>query len=800
MGEYRVKSGQSLPSLGDSLPNLPKIGALQKKSIAPAPLSKSSPSSSSIPIPKLENRASIPRLNTAGLKSSDKDVKKSPEAAQEKSGDIKSADELLHSGNDADFELADDMPTEVGSTDDLLAAMNGIDGLDDVSSVGNRKDLNLDAPHPSSELLGEDDLDEPTMVQSASMLDVLDSGLEISGLKPVPKEASKSSLPTPPIPHPSSASVAKAPSVSALPKTPSIASVPKFSTPHASVPGATPSGTDGAQVQDVSSSPQEEVASSGISESSCDDSAPENAQGMASESTPNATELETPTQAGEASSSELPHTEEASAPELPSSQSTKSDAIGDKSEKSRETPQNNELNAQQFENVEQSSNFLEESEENMSDEEQFQAILNSMTPEERMAYETHAYEEQVKEAQLRRERQKQLMEMYGNSPQERSGMPKWLIAVMILVVLGLFGGIYAVTQSEPEPVAEEGSAEKVVEEPVAAERVELKTYPVTVEISGAMTLYVNGVEKPMGQVDFVEGHMNTVMAFAPGMVPYFKTFPSDSKVAEKIEAKMEPDTLYEKGRIEFRMTDASQSLMRYTARLDGQPLMDFPKSVVSDVVLGRPHILTIETPELAKHMHIIWPDDRNMTVTLPELRTRDSALLGTESMMSKFPTSDKPYSMLIVTGKSRKNSPVVSTVLPGDMIEYSVSREQRETLKVAIIPDGYGTLGLDASLLRNSIGESVVSFRRTDKNADYRVCMRRVGVVICPSMTEDSTVPSGLDWEFFGVTGSETNPVMMRGIQIQLLQSSRKYIFETSTGKGNTFKYRQVGFEKIKKK
>lgn len=790
MGEYRVKSGQSLPSLGDSLPNLPKIGALQKKSIAPAPPSKSSPSSSSIPIPKLENRASIPRLNTAGSKSS--------EVAQEKSGDIKSADELLHSGNDADFELADDMPTEVGSTDDLLAAMNGIDGWDDVSSVGNRKDLNLDAPHPSSELLGEDDLDEPTMVQSASMLDVLDSGLEISGLKPIPKEASKSSLPTPPIPHPSS--VSKASSVSALPKTPSIASVPKLSTPHASVSGTTPSGADSAQVQGVSPSPQEDAASSGISESSCDVSALENAQGMASESTPNATELETPTQAEDASSSELPYTEEASAPELPSSQSEKSDAMGDKSEKSREMPQNNELNAQQFESVEQSSNFLEESEENMSDEEQFQAILNSMTPEERMAYETHAYEEQVKEAQLRRERQKQLMEMYGNSPQERSGMPKWLIAVVILVVLGLFGGIYAVTQSEPEPVAEESSSDKATEEPVAAERVELQTYPVTVEISGAMTLYVNGVEKPMGQVDFVEGHMNTVMAFAPGMVPYFKTFPSDSKVAEKIEAKMEPDTLYEKGRIEFRMTDAAQSLKRYTARLDGQPLMDFPKSVVSDVVLGRPHILTIETPELAKHMHIIWPDDRNMTVTLPELRPRDSALLGTESMMSKFPTSDKPYSMLIVTGKSRKNSPVVSTVLPGDMIEYSVSREQRETLKVAIIPDGYGTLGLDASLLRNSIGESVVSFRRTDKNADYRVCMRRVGVVICPSMTEDSTVPSGLDWEFFGVIGSETNPVMMRGIQIQLLQSSRKYIFETSTGKGNTFKYRQVGFEKIKKK
>ena len=107
---------------------------------------------------------------------------------------------------------------------------------------------------------------------------------------------------------------------------------------------------------------------------------------------------------------------------------------------------------------------------------------------------------------------------------------------------------------------------------------------------------------------------------------------------------------------------------------------------------------------------------------------------------------------------------------------------------------------LDMTLLRKSIGESIVAFRRADKETDYRVCMRRSGEVICPSMDAETTVPSGNDWVFFAVAGTELNAVVLRGTQKQELQSSRKYTFETQLDKNKSFSYRQVGYQSTKKK
>lgn len=334
---------------------------------------------------------------------------------------------------------------------------------------------------------------------------------------------------------------------------------------------------------------------------------------------------------------------------------------------------------------------------------------------------------------------------------------------------------------------------------IAADRADLETYKVSVRIDGATSIFVNGQAVAMGDVDFVKGRMNTIIAYAPHMVPYFATFSADEKVTAPVEAALESDVLYEKGRIDFRFTDAEQGKMRYTARFDGQPLSNFP-ATVTDVVLGRPHILTIETPSLAKHMHIIWPDDRENTVTIPELKPANMALRGTECTTKKMPASEKNYAFSIKNGNTTSKQPIIATVTPGNMIEYSVAREQRKKLDVAIIPDGFGTLMLDMTLLRKSIGESIVAFRRADKEADYRVCMRRSGEVICPSMDAETTVPSGNDWVFFAVAGTELNAVVLRGTQKQELQSSRKYTFETQLDKNKSFSYRQVGYQSTKKK
>ena len=796
MGEYRLKSGQSLPSLGGgSLPNLPKINALKGNTIAPPPQSSKParplPSYASLTIPKSgapagrsSTLSKVPTKLGATTKpiAADPKVEHKPETKREE----KTVDAETVKPDYEGFSQADDAPTEVGSADVLLAAMNGIDSWDEVSSLGENGVLGTQTIAQSFEEIAnslaqcenDDDIDGPTMVTTSPLLDLLDDEGELPSesveqmhqavapsVAEMPASPSVAEMPkvpsVPEIPKsPAIVEMPAAPPIPEVPKTPSVPQMPQAQVPPAEMPQvpASPSVADMPQVPaspSVSEMPQVPPASPSVAE-----------MPQVPPASPSVADM----------------------PQVPASPSV------------ADMPQA----AAQAQVAQNAAEAEAGDMSNMSDEEQLQAILNSMTPEERLAYETHCFEEQARAAQERMARQKELYEMYGESSPNRTKTPAGLVIGIVVLVLGLLGFVAYLAVSANEPVKDEKAAEDQSQEQgevpvIAADRADLETYKVSVRIDGATSIFVNGQAVAMGDVDFVKGRKNTIIAYAPHMVPYFATFSADEKVTAPIEAALESDVLYEKGRIDFRFTDAEQGKMRYTARFDGQPLSNFP-ATVTDVVLGRPHILTIETPSLAKHMHIIWPDDRENTVTIPELKPANMALRGTECTTKKMPASEKNYAFSIKNGNTTSKQPIIATVTPGNMIEYSVAREQRKKLDVAIIPDGFGTLMLDMTLLRKSIGESIVAFRRADKEADYRVCMRRSGEVICPSMDAETTVPSGNDWVFFAVAGTELNAVVLRGTQKQELQSSRKYTFETQLDKNKSFSYRQVGYQSTKKK
>ena len=776
MGEYRLKSGQSLPSLGGgSLPNLPKINALKGNTIAPPPQSSKParplPSYASLTIPKSgapagrsSTLSKVPTKLGATTKpiAADPKVEHKPETKREE----KTVDAETVKPDYEGFSQADDAPTEVGSADVLLAAMNGIDSWDEVSSLGENGVLGTQTIAQSFEEIAnslaqcenDDDIDGPTMVTTSPLLDLLDDEGELpsESVEQMHQAVAPSVAEMPA--SPSVAEMPKVPSVPEIPKSPSVAEMPK-------VPSVPEIPKSPAIVEMPAAPPIPEVPKT--------------------PSVPQMPQAQVPP---------------ADMPQVPASPSVADMPQVPASPSVADMPQA----AAQAQVAQNAAEAEAGDMSNMSDEEQLQAILNSMTPEERLAYETHCFEEQARAAQERMARQKELYEMYGESSPNRTKTPAGLVIGIVVLVLGLLGFVAYLAVSANEPAKDEKAAEDQSQEQgevpvIAADRADLETYKVSVRIDGATSIFVNGQAVAMGDVDFVKGRKNTIIAYAPHMVPYFATFSADEKVTAPIEAALESDVLYEKGRIDFRFTDAEQGKMRYTARFDGQPLSNFP-ATVTDVVLGRPHILTIETPSLAKHMHIIWPDDRDNTVTIPELKPANMALRGTECTTKKMPASEKNYAFSIKNGNTTSKQPIIATVTPGNMIEYSVAREQRKKLDVAIIPDGFGTLMLDMTLLRKSIGESIVAFRRADKEADYRVCMRRSGEVICPSMDAETTVPSGNDWVFFAVAGTELNAVVLRGTQKQELQSSRKYTFETQLDKNKSFSYRQVGYQSTKKK
>jgi len=439
----------------------------------------------------------------------------------------------------------------------------------------------------------------------------------------------------------------------------------------------------------------------------------------------------------------------------------------------------------------------------MSDEEKLQAMLDQMTPQERAEYEAYCAEQSRDELQRQREKQRELYEMYGNvsATGASNKAPIGLILVGVLICAGfLFAIIHFVTSDSSEPEATNetvADAEPVKAEPVRAEP--LNTYSVTINRGAADDVFVNGVPVNGSTAQFVSNHRNTVIAYSTNMVPYFQTFDGKTEVTDPIDIQMVPDTLYAKGQISFRLTDRDITNGGLRVTFDGHVIGNFP-GAIPDVVLGFPHILTLEKPGYAKHMHIIWGNDSNNTVTIPELKKEADVLSGTDCSLKKFPTSDKQYGVRIDTaGQSFSDPTTIATVPYGDIIEYYITREQRKPMQISVIPDGFGSMQMDVVLLHDSIGESVLSFENA-KKTDIQVCLRRVGVLICPDMKSDTAVPSGNDWEFFAYQGEANNPSPIRGAQMQTLTANRKYVIEATRDERGLFKMNLKSATKVKDK
>ena len=433
----------------------------------------------------------------------------------------------------------------------------------------------------------------------------------------------------------------------------------------------------------------------------------------------------------------------------------------------------------------------------MSEEAQFAAILASMSPEERAAYE--AYElEQARQAEAReQEKMKELREMYGK-PSDiamQRKFPVGLLVALLLIFGGVGFGIYKImTMETPEDLKPAVAAEPEEVMPEQARVAPLNKYAVKLKVSGATTLFINGEETPLtGEHYFVTGHRNTIMAFGEGMVPYFKTFDPKSLVAGTVTVALEPAVMYQKGIVNFKL---SKDMTGIKATFDGRRLGSFPTSI-QDVVLGRPHILILEKEGFAKHMHLIWPDTDETNVVIPDLATEYNALAGTVCSLKPFPVSSIKYGVKISYGGQSYENPIVPTLLHGDIIEYYINREQRQDLSFAVVPDGFGTLSIDASLLRASIGEAVVNFRRP-QNSVVQPCLRRYGEVICPKINTDTVVPSGPDWEVFGVIGEGEDVRVLRGSQPLRLAGQYRYMFDVSQDSRGTFTFKTGQALKIK--
>ena len=668
------------------------------------------------------------------------------------------SDDLDKSTSQA-FDSEENDRTEVVNADDVLAALNN-------KAVNNKDewdDVSFDSvpSHASGEQISLDSLEMPTISESSFEEASGDDGGERTIIGPPPSFLNRDAG------GGSSGSIPKIPSSSQVSRIPST-TIPKISSsgPNVKIPAipAPPSGV----------TPTIPAPPSGVTpEETEEDSAPDDGVGV---------------------SEDLAHQVEVSSPEGAECP----EEVGVAASHGVEVPAEGVYEAPEEAPVDgQSDASAGEAGESMSEEEQLRAILESMTPEERAAYEVHCYEEQKKASEARRAHQRELLEMYGKPLVESRSFPKGLIVAIVAGVAAVLAGGYFLVNSQSGSEGETIAAEESVaaEEPVAVRAAPLATYPVRMDIAGASHIFVNGVEVPRGSsAHFVEGRMNSVMAYGDGMTPYFETF---REKVDLISERLVPDSLYSKGRLVFRVTDPAQSKgMR--ASLDGRTLYGFPSQDVPEVVLGRPHILVVEKEGYAKHMHILWPDDIENTVTIPELKPAGAELRGTECMIST-PKGQKAYGVRISTGGDTFESSVVVTPLPGDIVEYTVMREQRKSLRVAVVPDGFGTMRIDATLLKTSLGESVVSFMMPP-GEDFRVCMRRVGVVECLSMTTENTVGSGMDWEFFAVQGPEDSPTMLRGIQSQELKSTYRYTFEPKVGAKGVFSMKTAALSRISSK
>jgi len=439
------------------------------------------------------------------------------------------------------------------------------------------------------------------------------------------------------------------------------------------------------------------------------------------------------------------------------------------------------------------------------EQEQLELALADLTPEEREAYEQEQFERAAEQERMAQEaasaKRLAFIETYAG---EVASKPKSShtglvigIAVAAAVIIGIVVA-FAAGSGETPPVQAAVQEETVQE--VAADVIEaapLNYFDVNIDIPSDATLYINGVRTAVGSSHkFVRGHRNTIFAYREGMVPFFKTFEKGADFSKPIVVNFESDELYLKSKVSFKFSDPSVEGYDLKATFNGRTLPRFPMDV-HDVVLGRPHILELEKPGYGKHMHIIWPDNSvDNQVMIPVLTSENNARGGTTLELKKFPVrTAQPYSVRITMGDNVYTAPVLVNAPAGSLVEYSIARKQRIPLAFSIYPRGFGTISFDTDLLAESLGDSRVAFK-TPKNSEIQLCFRRVGELVCPSMTGETIVPSGNGWEAFAYVGPHNAKRMLRNSYHQELQPNRGYVFSVDI-KGDNLVFKQEGYKRI---
>ncbi|MCL2325464.1 MAG: hypothetical protein FWC40_03030 [Proteobacteria bacterium] len=439
------------------------------------------------------------------------------------------------------------------------------------------------------------------------------------------------------------------------------------------------------------------------------------------------------------------------------------------------------------------------------EQEQLELALADLTPEEREAYEQEQLERAAEQERVAYEaaaaRRLAFIETYAG---EAASKPKSShtglmigIAVAAAVIIGVV--VVLMTSGSESPV--QAAAQEEAAQEVRADVVEVATplnyFDVNIDIPSDATLYINGVRTAAaGSHKFVRGHRNTIFAYRDGMVPFFKTFEKGADFSSPIVVDFESDELYLKSKVSFKFRDPSVEGFDLKATFNGRTLPRFPMDV-HDVVLGRPHILVLEKPGFGKHMHIIWPDSPvDNLVMIPALTSENNARGGSTLELKKFPVrTAQPYSVRIAMGDTVYNAPVIVNAPAGALVEYSIARKQRIPLAFSIYPRGFGTVSFDTDLLADSLGESRVAFK-TPKNSDIQVCFRRVGELVCPSMTGETVIPSGNGWEAFAYVGPHNSKRVLRNPYHQELQPKRGYVFGVDV-KGDNFVLKQEGYKRL---
>lgn len=445
---------------------------------------------------------------------------------------------------------------------------------------------------------------------------------------------------------------------------------------------------------------------------------------------------------------------------------------------------------------------LTPAERQLFEEEQREKALAAMTPAEREAYYAQELDRERRKRLEREAKQREFVETYAQSvaPPQKSAPIALIVGILGVVIFVTLLFIFLISESDEDSdvIAQDEVAEEELP-PAAVVAKPLSYAPVKVDVLADAMLFINGVKvDPSSELQFVVGKTNTVMAYYDGMMPYFKTFDAGAIPDDVIDIEFEADILYNTTSVEFKFSDLNIETYDMKATLNGKRLSRFP-STISDLAMGRPHILTLEKPGFAKHMHVFWLSDlKGNTVTIPELVTEYNAASGTTCDIKKFPVSAKPYSLRIQSGENKYASPTLVTVPKGGLIEYTVARDQRHMLKLAIYPEGFGTLSVDTDLLVKSIGEAVVKFS-SSKKSDMQVCIRRIGEVICPPMNQDSTIPSGLKWEVFGYSGEKGNIKLLRNIYSQNFQSTRAYNISVDVDARGSFSMKLESSRRLKK-